>query len=72
MFLREQPVSTDECAPDRTSFRRESAGGLQLRLGAAPIDKSFPEEDTNELAKLKSYNKNLFRPNISLHKWWAR
>ncbi|MGD0651448.1 MAG: hypothetical protein ABSA97_09975 [Verrucomicrobiia bacterium] len=37
-----------------------------------PIDVSFPEEEANELAKLESYNKNLFRPNTYLHKWWAR
>jgi adenine-specific DNA methylase len=39
---------------------------------AVPIDESFPEEAANELAKLESYNKNLFRPNTYLHKWWAR
>lgn len=37
-----------------------------------PIDVSFPEEQANELARLESYNKNLFRPNTYLHKWWAR
>src|SRR2546423_15045246 len=37
-----------------------------------PIDESFPEAEANELAKLESYNKNLFRPNTYLHKWWAR
>src|SRR5258707_12446911 len=36
------------------------------------IDHSFPEQEANELAKLESYNKNLFRPNTYLHKWWAR
>ena len=37
-----------------------------------PIDTSFPEEDANELAKIESFNKHLFRPNTYLHKWWAR
>ena len=45
---------------------------LQPPTDAVPIDESFPEEDANELAKLESYNKNLFRPNTYLHKWWAR
>ncbi len=37
-----------------------------------PIDKSFPEETANALARLESFNKHLFRPNTYLHKWWAR
>jgi hypothetical protein len=45
---------------------------LQPPPAAVPIDESFPEEAANELAKLESYNKNLFRPNTYLHKWWAR
>jgi adenine-specific DNA methylase len=45
---------------------------LQQPPVAVPIDESFPEEAANELAKLESYNKNLFRPNTYLHKWWAR
>ena len=36
------------------------------------IDKSFPEDAANQLAKLESYNKHLYRPNTYLHKWWAR
>lgn len=40
--------------------------------GSVPIDDSFPEQHANELARLESYNKNLFRPNTYLHKWWAR
>jgi putative DNA methylase len=32
----------------------------------------FPEIEANELAKLESYNKHLYRPNTYLHKWWAR
>jgi hypothetical protein len=45
---------------------------LQPAPAAVPIDESFPEDEANELAKLESYNKNLFRPNTYLHKWWAR
>jgi putative DNA methylase len=45
---------------------------LQPPPAAVPIDESFPEAEANELAKLESYNKNLFRPNTYLHKWWAR
>ena len=45
---------------------------LQPPPAAVPIDGSFPEAEANELAKLESYNKNLFRPNTYLHKWWAR
>ena len=37
-----------------------------------PIDRTFPEEDANRLAKIESFNKHLFRPNTYLHKWWAR
>ena len=36
------------------------------------IDNSFPEDEANELAKIESYNKHLYRPNTYLHKWWAR
>ncbi len=37
-----------------------------------PIDERFPEEAINELSRLESYNKHLYRPNTYLHKWWAR
>lgn len=37
-----------------------------------PIDRSFPEQSANELSRLESYNKHLYRPNTYLHKWWAR
>lgn len=36
------------------------------------IDDFFPEEESNRLAHIESYNKHLFRPNTYLHKWWAR
>ncbi len=45
---------------------------LQSPPTRVPIDESFPEEAANELAKIESYNKHLFRPNTYLHKWWAR
>jgi len=44
----------------------------QKPLSSAPINESFPEKDANGLARLESFNKNLFRPNTYLHKWWAR
>lgn len=37
-----------------------------------PIDFDFDTDLANELAKLESYNKHLYRPNTYLHKWWAR
>lgn len=37
-----------------------------------PIDRAFPEEQANEIARLESFNKHLYRPNTYLHKWWAR
>lgn len=40
--------------------------------GAVPIDRSFPEQAANELSRLESYNKHIYRPNTYLHKWWAR
>ena len=36
------------------------------------IDSFFPEEEADQLARIESYNKHLFRPNTYLHKWWAR
>ena len=44
----------------------------QISTSSVPIDKSFPEQEANELAQLESFNKHLFRPNTYLHKWWAR
>lgn len=32
----------------------------------------FDDRLANELARLESYNKHLYRPNTYLHKWWAR
>jgi putative DNA methylase len=40
---------------------------------AASIDyEDFPKDAANELARLESFNKHLYRPNTYLHKWWAR
>jgi putative DNA methylase len=36
------------------------------------IDKSFPEQLADELARQEAFNKHLYRPNTYLHKWWAR
>jgi putative DNA methylase len=39
----------------------------------ASIDyEDFPKDAANELARLESFNKHLYRPNTYLHKWWAR
>jgi putative DNA methylase len=60
------------------------SGAIQLHLefgdacvqeedsGVVPIDRGFPEEQADELARLESFNKHLYRPNTYLHKWWAR
>jgi hypothetical protein len=37
-----------------------------------PIDYDFNTDFADDLARLESYNKNLYRPNTYLHKWWAR
>ncbi|MBC7248886.1 MAG: hypothetical protein H5T62_01250 [Anaerolineae bacterium] len=40
--------------------------------GELPIDTHFDVAFANEIARLESYNKHLYRPNTYLHKWWAR
>ena len=40
--------------------------------GSLAIDRSFPEEFADQLSRIESFNKHLFRPNTYLHKWWAR
>lgn len=40
--------------------------------GELPIDTHFDVTFANEIARLESYNKHLYRPNTYLHKWWAR
>lgn len=37
-----------------------------------PIDTDFATTFADQLARLESYNKHLYRPNSYLHKWWAR
>ncbi len=37
-----------------------------------PIDATFDETFADELARLETYNKHIYRPNTYLHKWWAR
>ena len=44
----------------------------EITSRAVPIDRDFPEAEAGNHAKLESYNKNLYRPNTYLHKWWAR
>ena len=41
-------------------------------LGELPIDAQFDVTFANEIARLETYNKHLYRPNTYLHKWWAR
>jgi putative DNA methylase len=36
------------------------------------VDTRFNIEFADDIAKLESYNKHLYRPNTYLHKWWAR
>ncbi len=36
------------------------------------IDENFEIDFANEIARLETYNKHLYRPNTYLHKWWAR
>src|SRR5437764_14085285 len=33
---------------------------------------AFDPVFANEIARIESYNKHLYRPNTYLHKWWAR
>ena len=50
-----------------------SATKAQLQsIDGTAIDEEFPIEFANEIAKIESYNKHLYRPNTYLHKWWAR
>ncbi len=37
-----------------------------------PHSPRFNVQLANDLARLESYNKHLYRPNTYLHKWWAR
>ncbi len=46
--------------------------GTREETASVPIDRAFPEAEANELARLESFNKHLYRPNTYLHKWWAR
>lgn len=46
-----------------------SSNGRDLGI---PIDSQFNTALADEMAQLESYNKNLYRPNTYLHKWWAR
>jgi putative DNA methylase len=36
------------------------------------IDSAFDLKLADELARMESFNKHLYRPNTYLHKWWAR
>lgn len=54
------------------SFDFQSSQPEELDAWSVPIDWGFPEEAANELARLESFNKHLYRPNTYLHKWWAR
>lgn len=43
-----------------------------LSRWSLPIDNAFDPEFANQIARLESFNKHLYRPNTYLHKWWAR
>lgn len=36
------------------------------------IERDFPIEHVNRLAKAESYRKNIYRPVYHIHKWWAK
>lgn len=36
------------------------------------LSNTFPIQFANQIARLESFNKHLYRPNTYLHKWWAR
>ncbi|MBP2017733.1 putative DNA methylase [Symbiobacterium terraclitae] len=36
------------------------------------IERDFPIEHINRLAKVESYRKNIYRPVYHMHKWWAK
>lgn len=36
------------------------------------IERDFPIEQVNRLAKIESYRKNIYRPVYHIHKWWAK
>lgn len=38
----------------------------------ATIERMFPIEPLNDLARLERYNKHYYRPANYIHKWWAR
>jgi putative DNA methylase len=57
--------------PRQYPHRQNKAAGGR-RPPELPIDKEFPVAFANNLARLESYNKHLYRPNTYLHKWWAR
>lgn len=44
----------------------------QENVVPSPIDSNFDVSFADQLAKLESFNKHLYRPNTYLHKWWAR
>jgi len=37
-----------------------------------PIEKDFPIEHVNEIAEREAHAKEKYRPNLFIHKWWAR
>ncbi len=56
----------------RLRIRESSTPYLKFPSHYRAIDVSFPVRELMALAKIESYNKNLYRPTTYLHKWWAR
>lgn len=46
-------------------------GGRILAMTSA-IERDFPIENINRLAKVESFRKNIYRPVYHMHKWWAK
>src|SRR5207302_10726030 len=64
----------------RGSVRKWDSAGLKracLTAAARPADHplipaTIDADLADELARLESFNRHLYRPNTYLHKWWAR
>lgn len=50
----------------------EIAAGRGAPNSLRAIEVAFPVRELDGLARLESYNKNLYRPATYVHKWWAR
>ncbi|MFQ5400387.1 MAG: DNA methyltransferase [Anaerolineae bacterium] len=55
-----------------TSAQQQAPTDDGTEYGRLPIDADFDAAFADELARLETYNRHLYRPNTYLHKWWAR